>query len=115
MLAVDNGNSLLGTAAEVGSEDETVQSFILNIPMVNEFPSFVSLDQLVIEETPLPDILQRHSYFQNVSAGSGNTDLDLIYFVEFHIVLKKCSNPRRNFIRKIHSLYSSFFMVTLVV
>eukprot|EP00277_Geminigera_cryophila_P032851 CAMPEP_0173122162 /NCGR_PEP_ID=MMETSP1102-20130122/53927_1 /TAXON_ID=49646 /ORGANISM="Geminigera sp., Strain Caron Lab Isolate" /LENGTH=436 /DNA_ID=CAMNT_0014029327 /DNA_START=18 /DNA_END=1326 /DNA_ORIENTATION=- len=53
VLALDNGNSLLGTAAEVGSENET-------------------------------------------AAGSGNTDLDLIYSVEFHIVSKKCSNPRRN-------------------
>ena len=94
VLATDNGDSLLGTGGAVGNANSTTMSFILIIPLVNERPSFDALDKLIINENPLAGQLQRHAYFKKVSAGSGNTDLDVVYSTSFEILSMVCLNPR---------------------
>jgi hypothetical protein len=94
VMAMDNGDGLLGTGGAQGNENATRIAFDLIIPIVNERPSFTSGDRLVINETPLSGEKQRYAFFSNVSAGSGNSDLDVVYEVEFKIVSFLCLNPR---------------------
>jgi hypothetical protein len=96
VLATDNGNSLksTGNPFEFGHKNSTLKSFFLYIPTINEIPSCTSIGRLTVDETPHANILQRHAYFTNISAGSGNTDLDLTYGVKFQVVSSSCLNSR---------------------
>jgi hypothetical protein len=91
--AVDNGALVLGDSSFRG-QNSTIKSFILDIPVENELPSFDRLDRLVRNETSIEGLVQRHAYFSNVSAGSGNTDLDMLFGVEFQIISMLCLNSR---------------------
>ena len=92
--ALDNGLLVLGENVFARGQNSTIKSFILEIPLENELPSFDALDRLVRNETSLEGWVQRHAYFSNVSAGSGNKDLDKLFAVEFRITSMLCLNSR---------------------
>ena len=79
---------------ETNGDDGRVLTFELVVKAINERPSFHKLDTLsVAEEQRVQGILQRHSYFSDVHAGSGDLDLDVLYQTSFTILELNCSSP----------------------